>query len=392
MASPPKGSCFISSASRSPSAEGELQLKRLPLPPPAEIADEPDPKGWNLIGMIDHRGGIGNAARANIRALKMLTKPRRIISFPSAHYPNPADLPAIHGHNYLHFNPCSRPIADLEGLPWFKDKINVGFWAWETTEAPARWLKYDRHMSQIWVPSHFVKGALERTGFKAPVFVIPHAIEPQPLHVYPTDRRQPLTFLVQFDGHSRFERKRPDLSIRAITSAALNAGENVRIIVKCHHDDGSKLALAEHTQVKIELQSKWLAPEQMEALWGRTDVFVSLNRGEGFGLPMVEAMSRGIAVVATAWGGSCDYMEPANSFPVTAERLEAAADSGDLYFKTGLWAKPCMEQAVHHIEQAMRQIRNGEIQKKAQAARATADRFSFENMRIQMEQAMKALA
>lgn len=367
-----------------------MKLKRVPIDPTIIDPREPDPMGWNLIGMIDHRGGIGNAARENIRALKELTAPHRVISFPSAYYRNPAELPAIHGFNYLHFNPCSRPISDLNALPWFKNGQNIGYWAWETTQAPASWLKYDRHMRQIWVPSAFVKQALETTGFKAPVIVVPHAIAPRPAHVYPR-KDQPITFLVQFDGHSRIQRKRPDLSIRAITAAALDLHERVRIVVKCHHTDGSGLVLEESENIKVELQTQWLTNAEMEALWSRVDCLVSLNRGEGFGLPMVEAMARGIAVVATAWGGSLDYMTDFNSFPVTPERLEPAADSGDLYFKTGHWALPCLEHAVHQVKETIKAIRLQRIGQVADHARRTAGYYSQAAMKDQMALAMKCL-
>lgn len=388
MGSPPRGSSFISTASRSPEVTGAIQVTRQPLPPVEPEHADPDPDGWNLIGMIDSKSGLGNASRTNIRALKELVGSRRVISFPSAHYPNPADLPAIHGRNYLHFNPCSRPIADLAPLPWFKGGRNIGFWAWETTQAPASWLKYDSFMEQIWVPSNFVADALLATGFKSPIAVIPHAIEPQPRHVFP-ERDKPITFLIQFDGHSRAERKRPDLSLKAITNAALRSNENVHVIIKCHHSDGANLVLVEHAKVKVELKSKWLQPEEMEAIWRRTDIFVSLNRGEGFGLPMVEAMARGIAVVATGWGGSADYMTRANSFPITAERLEPAVKSGDAYFKTGMWAMPCMEQAVKEISHAMKLIRLGRIHDMMEQARQTAAAFSFEAMKQKMAEALQ---
>lgn len=367
-----------------------MKLKRVPIDPTVIDPRAADPKGWNLIGMIDHQGGIGNAARENIRALKELTMPHRVISFPSAHYCNPADLPAIHGINYLHFNPRNRLIEELERLPWFTEGQNIGYWAWETTQAPVSWLRYDRYMSQIWVPSQFVKEALEATGFKTPVIVIPHAIEPRPAHKYVKDGR-PITFLIQYDGHSRIHRKRPDLSLRAITSAALELNESVRIIVKCHHDDGASLVLEEHAGVKVELISKWLSAVEMEKLWEGVDCFVSLNRGEGFGLPMVEAMARGIAVVATAWGGSCDYLADVNSFPVTAEKLEPAVHSGDAYFKTGYWALPCLEHGVHQVKAAIRIIRGGDVPlwRLQDFAIATAGLFSFDAMRDRMQIAIE---
>lgn len=353
---------------------------------------DPDPKGWNLIGMVDHRGGIGNAARSNIAAMREITQRHRVISFPSATYTTAAQLPAIHGRTYLHFNPCSRRIEDLAELEWFRKGANIGFWAWETTEPPPLWRTYEQHMRQIWVPSHFVKASLCNGGFDASrIHVIPHAIDHQEPHEYPA-AGQPIRFLVQYDGHSRFARKRPDLSLQAITSAAMRARENVIITVKSHHTANCDvLALADYPGVTVELIDQWLSPAEMSAVWAQTDVFVSLNRGEGFGLPMVEAMARGTAVVATHWGGSEDYMREDNSFPVAYEKLEPTLNSGDAYFKTGLWAMPSVDDAAHQIIACMKEIRQGTIGMTAASARRTAQKFSFANMTAAMKSALSHL-
>lgn len=340
--------------------------------------------------MVDHKGGIGNAARQNIRALRAIVGRHRTISFPSATYGHSSMLPAIHGRNYLHFNPCSRDIGELAGNEWFANGLNIGYWAWETTEAPKNWLTYDPHMAQIWVPSTFVKEALITSGFTTPIHVIPHAIDPRPQHIY-CERKDPVTFLVQFDGHSRIQRKRPDLSIRAITRAALAMKEHVRIIVKCHHDDASSLPVAEFPGVQVEVLSRWLNPNEMEELWKATDALVSLNRGEGFGLPMVEAMARGIAVVATDWAGSTDYLRESNSYPVRISKLDRVSDAGDQYFRTGQWAMPDMTHAEDQVRRAIGDIRSGGVAGKAARAREMAATFSFQAMIEKMKTALATL-
>jgi glycosyltransferase involved in cell wall biosynthesis len=40
----------------------------------------------------------------------------------------------------------------------------------------------------------------------------------------------------------------------------------------------------------------WLSPEELEGLWALTDVFVYPSLYEGFGLPVLEAMARGVPV------------------------------------------------------------------------------------------------
>lgn len=365
-------------------------LARQPLDPTVTDNDIPCQHGWNLIGMVEHRGGIGNAARSNVQALRGIAEVHRTISFPSARIGKPEDIPAIHGRNYLHWNPPCVNIDKLRECAWFRKGKNIGFWAWETDEAPAGWLAYDCEMAQIWVPSEFVKASLLATHFQTPIFVVPHAIEPAPQHVYPS-ADQPITFLVQFDGHSRVERKRPDLSLKAITEAALRSKEKVKIIVKCHHHDMSSLQLADYPGIEIELQHGWMAQSWMREMWDKVDILVSLNRGEGFGLPLVEAMARGVAVVATHWGASVEYMTVNNSYPVAPARVEHCTLANDAYFKTGNWALPDVEQAIKQIVLAMEEIRSERIALTAQAARQTAAEYSASHMVAKMKTAISHL-
>jgi glycosyltransferase involved in cell wall biosynthesis len=65
----------------------------------------------------------------------------------------------------------------------------------------------------------------------------------------------------------------------------------------------------------------------MSAFYNRCDIFVFASRSEGFGLPPLEAMACGCAVVTTDCGGVRDYVEPGtNAWMVApAEPSELAA-------------------------------------------------------------------
>lgn len=392
MGSAPKDSFLNSSESkcRTHDAPNGFPLKRRPADPTAADEGIPALDGWNLIGMIDHRGGIGNAARSNVQSLQKIVPTSRIISYPSGRITKAMDVPAIHGHNYLHWNPACVNMDRLRPCKWFRKATNIGYWAWETDEAPASWLPYDAEMDQIWVPSQFVKDALLKTTFRTPIYVIPHAIAPQSQHRYPPADK-PITFLVQFDGHSRVERKRPDLSLKAITEAALRSKERVKIIVKSHHHDPNQLQLADYPNVEIQLEQGWMSESYMKKLWDEVDILVSMNRGEGFGLPLVEAMARGTAVVATFWGASKEYMTSHNSYPVPPFRIEHCAVANDAYFKTGNWAMPDVDTAIRQIILAMEEIRSGRIESIARNARLTADNFSEQSMTLKMKAALSEL-
>jgi glycosyltransferase involved in cell wall biosynthesis len=56
----------------------------------------------------------------------------------------------------------------------------------------------------------------------------------------------------------------------------------------------------------------------MSAFYNRCDIFVFASRSEGFGLPPLEAMACGCAVVTTDCGGVRDYVEPGRNARMVA--------------------------------------------------------------------------
>ena len=75
------------------------------------------------------------------------------------------------------------------------------------------------------------------------------------------------------------------------------------------------------------------------------DCYVSLHRGEGFGLTMAEAMALGKPVIATGYSGNLDFMSPTNSLPVGYRLLEITEDAGP-YAKGMHWADPDVDHAA----------------------------------------------
>ena len=48
-----------------------------------------------------------------------------------------------------------------------------------------------------------------------------------------------------------------------------------------------------------------LTQTQLAALYCSVDAFVLATHGEGWGLPLLEAMASGLPTLATAWSGAC---------------------------------------------------------------------------------------
>jgi len=65
------------------------------------------------------------------------------------------------------------------------------------------------------------------------------------------------------------------------------------------------------------------------------------SRGEGVGLPLLEAGSIGMPVIATGWGGQADFLHLDNGFPVEYRMVPVPVQSHCPYYTPDqMWAEP----------------------------------------------------
>jgi len=132
-----------------------------------------------------------------------------------------------------------------------------------------------------------------------------------------------------------------------------------------------------HELPRIEILTKELPEADMPRLFKPFDAFVLPTRGEGFGMPMMEAMIMGIPTIATNWSGPTDFMTPENSFPIKVEKMVPVEAKTDSFL--GKWAKP----SLAHLKKVMRHVytdREDARNKAKQARQDIIDHYSQERV------------
>lgn len=92
-----------------------------------------------------------------------------------------------------------------------------------------------------------------------------------------------------------------------------------------------------------------LERNQMMELMNACDVFISLHRGEGLGLHMMEAMALGKPVIATNYGGNTEFMNKDNSYLVDYTWMKPQNLEFPLYAFVQKWADPDIAQAANYL-------------------------------------------
>jgi GT2 family glycosyltransferase len=253
-------------------------------------------------------------------------------------------------------------------------RYKIGYTMLETDQIPAEWVRQANLMNEVWVPTSFNARTFRESGVTRPIHIMPLGVDPN--YFNPKMARHPLaglyTFLSIFEWG---ERKTPEVLLRAF-SDEFRPDEPVVLICKTLNADGD---VDVHAQIdgldlgrmatRIHLSLNQVIPtSQLGALYCSADCFVLPTRGEGFGMPVIEAMACGLPVIATDWSAHCDFMNGENAYPLPVDRL-VAAKAKCPYYEGFKWAEP----SYHHLRRLMRYVFENQVEARAKGQRASQD-------------------
>lgn len=93
----------------------------------------------------------------------------------------------------------------------------------------------------------------------------------------------------------------------------------------------------------------------MPSLYKAADAFVLPTRGEGWGLPFMEAMAMGLPTIATNFSGHLDFMSEENAFLISIELTLVPARDTKTYGSDVRWAQPSVTSLVEALVRVVRE-------------------------------------
>ncbi|PKM45959.1 MAG: glycosyl transferase family 1 [Firmicutes bacterium HGW-Firmicutes-8] len=325
-------------------------------------------------GLVSHASGWGTACREYVLALDKLGVDVKIEN-PGAYLPE-TDRNRIEKLRYLinkpythdktkvlvyHYHPYH---IDLKKEREKFDHIILNT-AWETTKIPNNWFPTINEFNAIFVPSKHNMEALKNSGVTVPVLLVPHGADTRSFN--PQNEKMPLNsaagkfiFISVFDFQHR---KNPEGLLKAYWEE-FKPDENVMLVVKTYWSGNKKLAgliegaiskykkrlgIAQKNTVPLVLITRTIGKKELKGLYTLGNAFVLPTRGEGVGLPFIEALASGIPVIATGWGGQMEFLNESNAFLVDYKlenpvvSMKSAISRKFLYLfaeKGQLWAEP----------------------------------------------------
>jgi glycosyltransferase involved in cell wall biosynthesis len=262
-------------------------------------------------------------------------------------------------------------------------RIRVGRTMFETDRIPDFWVERCNAMDEVWVPTEFNVRTFSESGVDARKLKVVRAgvdtdlFRPgvKPLKL---PRARSFNFLSVFDVQPR---KGSDLLMRAYVSE-FKPDEDVALILKLsqhsdrHSDPAAQVCYFIEKEIGVRLEkcppiillNRFLSQADMAGLYATAGAFVLPTHGEGYGRPLMEALSAELPVIATRWSGQLDFLTDENSYLIDVEGLVPASVEEEC-FAGHLWAQPSLE----HLRKLMRQVHSNRTEARARAQQGRRD-------------------
>lgn len=198
---------------------------------------------------------------------------------------------------------------------------------WETQPLPESWnflWKSDLFTGFI-TPSFFVGEQIIKNTDK-PVFYVPHYIDINSIEKIDIEKKlKEDKFTVLFMGQNT-ERKSIKEALTAFIRA-MHVNKDSRMILKYHLMTDKELPIEPTVKSYTILNcTKWLSSiyslteelkrEDVIKLYNNSSVLLFPSKGEGFGLPVAEAMSVGLPVIYTNWSSLPEVADATGNIPI----------------------------------------------------------------------------
>ena len=278
-----------------------------------------------LEGPFSGSDNISVCNRAMVMAMKKMGLDVSTINSDEEGLPVPlstqtlADHPFL-GDTILRYEALSAPDLDLrQQYPPVSGnmvgKINAFHsCAWEESVFPRKFVEeFNTNLDFIGVTSRFVEKTLRDNGVSIPIVVQGLGPTPLPPGEIDKDMSDHLKSFVFLHISSCVPRKGVDVLLDAY-GRAFSVEDDVTLLIKTFPNIHNRVEeLLQNRRTKnahyphvLIINEDW-APDKLSELYDLADWAVFPSRGEGYGMPIADAMFRKLPVITTGYGGQVDF-------------------------------------------------------------------------------------
>ena len=284
-------------------------------------------------GPIYSQSGYGTVSRLFVRELDRLGARIKVINTGS--FDVEALDPALHqrlkGLEQTELRPPT--LCIVHGGPLTLRRIHssgvdrtVLFTIFETDRIPYSWVSAlnDDSLSEVWVPTEFNISTFSESGvLRSKLRKIRYGVQtplPDKLSLKP----DPHNFVFLAIARAG-PRKGIDVLVEAFCHEfAVNEGATLRIHLTGPQSeiDAIKCKIESFSNPNIVLSTGSIPIGELVSLLESASIFVSTDKANGWSMPTMDAMARGIPTITVDWSGSTEYADALTTIPIIPQGLE----------------------------------------------------------------------
>ena len=250
-------------------------------------------------------------------------------------------------------------------------KFNVFYTMWESEILPEDVHEPFHEADMIVVPSENSRLAALSSGTKKPIRIAKHGIDTEFWTFKKRTHSPGETMRFLWLGAPNI-RKGYDILTLAWYQEFKRTADNVELYMKSSlfKSEGKRTLMP---KFKAIMDTRSVSREELRQIYHDAHVFVFPTRGEGIGMPPLEAMCTGLPVLCPDWGAMGDYIDQRHAYPLMYDMIEA---------EYGCMTEVCNVD-VDHLKFIMRGVfddYNSASEKGVRAAHFVREKFNLEKM------------
>lgn len=301
-------------------------------------------------GFFQDFSGYGEAARRVLSALWLIPELElelgNVLTDGQGQMPTTPEVERLYrqpitGHPDVHLifaSPTQFPELKRVGVR------TIGLTCWETSKLHHTALEGLKCLDWVIVPSRHNQDVLQDTGG------LPSSVVPFPILADPPVGELPLAISDDdyvFYAIGSWQERKNLMGVLVSYLTTFEETDNVHLVVKAS-GAVSPDAVLKYLRASINLPrlprvsmvaERW-KPEEVWALHWRANCYVSLARGEAFGIPALDAMQAGSQVISSGWGGQADILRWRIPIRFVNWRMTPVVQAYPYFSGDQLWADP----------------------------------------------------
>lgn len=251
-----------------------------------------------------------------------------------------------------------------------RSKYSILYTTVEACSVPKQFIECCNLYNEVWVPSYFCKEVLQKHDLSRPIFVIPNSVDTS-LYSIKQKSYEIIPKLKNFVFVSVFGwnyRKGYDALLKAYLST-FNKNDDVSLFIvsKYNKDISGQCKIENEIKEFIKKYNPNNSPHIarygdtiiesiMPKIYKSCHAFVLPSRGEGFGLPYMEASLCGLPVIATNHSGHTMFLKENNSSLVNIDNFVKTNKMDVHYWDNELFPDLTSDEFIKKLSESMKSV------------------------------------